>query len=178
MELNDYYKILGLKYKFNELDLLGNYFRTVRIALANENKEDFIKARMGFEVLRNENVVEEYNRLYRKYVLNEELNYPSVREQQMLTTLQAKENLGSNIAREAIATNEPFSAHLLKFILKIIAIDLLGILALGASGILFIVVGIYVFSKFHNQINIVGGVALILFGIFMLRRNVIAAIRN
>lgn len=65
MEINDYYKILGLKYKFTAFELLNKYFEGTKLALNSENKEEFIKVRMGFEVLRDFNATDDYNRIYR-----------------------------------------------------------------------------------------------------------------
>jgi hypothetical protein len=171
MQINDYYKILGLKYKFTPFQLLNHYFRKTKIALESGNTEEFITIRMGYEVLRDYKATEEYNRLYRKYILNEELNFPTVRENQMVSILQAREKVGAEMADAVIARQETFLIHWLKFFLGFTLIDINNIIPFGNCGVMFIFGGLFAIIKFHNQINIIGGILLILMGVFLYRRN-------
>lgn len=172
MEINNYYKILGLGYKFTELALLNKYLKTARTALATENKEELIRARMGYEVLRDETVTQEYNRIYRKYILKEELNFPTVREQQMINAIQSKEKLGSEIAMQVIQERESFRTHFLKFLFLFVVVDLSKIFTLGISGISLISVGLFVLLTFNDQTNLIGSGLLILAGLYSLKRNI------
>lgn len=172
MEINDYYKILGLKYKFTAFELLNRYFKSTKLSFETNNKEEFKKVRMGFEVLRDYKATEEYNRIYRKYILLETLNFPMTREHQMMDVIQARENLGTQIAEQVYLRQETFSMHKFKFILRFILLDLIRIFDFGGSGVLFICVGLVILLQFQNQTTIIGGILMMMMGLYLLRRNI------
>src|SRR4051812_21789223 len=118
MQMNDYYKIFGLKYKYTAIGLLKKYFEKAKIALENNNKEEFIKIRMGFEVLRNDVIIDSYNRIYRKYILDEEVKFPKVKEEQMISEFKEREQVGAQIAEEIISKRATFFIHQIKFFLS------------------------------------------------------------
>ncbi|MBK9423081.1 MAG: hypothetical protein IPN54_02840 [Bacteroidetes bacterium] len=171
MELNDYYKILGLKYKFTAFELLNKYFERTKLALNSENKEEFINVRMGFEVLRDFNATDDYNRIYRKYILNETLNFPEVREQQMIATFRVREQMGVKIAEQVILKKETYIMHRLEFILQFVIHDLLSVIG-GASGIVFVLLGlifmVLVDSEYGFLMKFIIGGLFVLMGIYFL----------
>lgn len=176
MEINDYYKILGLKYKFTAFELLNRYFEKTKLALNSENKEEFIKVRMGFEVLRDFNATDDYNRIYRKYILNETLNFPELREKQMVATFCVREQLGAKIAEQVILKKETYLMHRLEFILQFIVHDLLRIFG-GESGIVFVLLGlifmVLVDSEYGFLMNFIIGSLFVVMGIYIFRRNTV-----
>ncbi|MBL0072334.1 MAG: hypothetical protein IPP34_11240 [Bacteroidetes bacterium] len=176
MELNDYYKILGLKYKFTAFELLNKYFERTKLALNSENKEEFINVRMGFEVLRDSNATDDYNRIYRKYILNETLNFPEVREKQMVATFRVREQMGVKIAEQVILKKETYIMHRLEFILQFVIHDLLSVIG-GASGIVFVLLGlifmVLVDSEYGFVMNFIIGGLFVLMGIYFFRRNTV-----
>ncbi|MBK7969918.1 MAG: hypothetical protein IPK08_13775 [Bacteroidetes bacterium] len=176
MELNDYYKILGLKYKFTAFELLNKYFERTKLALNSENKEEFINVRMGFEVLRDFNATDDYNRIYRKYILNETLNFPEVREQQMIATFRVREQMGVKIAEQVILKKETYIMHRLEFILQFVIHDLLSVIG-GASGIVFVLLGlifmVLVDSEYGFLMKFIIGGLFVLMGIYFFRRNTV-----
>jgi len=178
MEMNDYYKILELNYKYTAFGLFKNYLKKTKIALSTNNKEEFIKIRMGFEVLRAEEVVDDYNRIYRKYIMNEELNFPRTKEEEMIANYQEKEKLGTKIATKVIADNETYSFHLMKFIFEFILADLNIVwpwtwgLAVFLAGIIVLIAAIVT----HHYIGLIFGPLLILWGFFYFRWHIIKTI--
>lgn len=176
MELNDYYKILGLKYKFTAFELLNKYFERTKLALNSENKEEFINVRMGFEVLRDFNATDDYNRIYRKYILNETLNFPEVREQQMVATFRVREQMGVKMAEQVILKKETYIMHRLEFILQFVIHDLLSVIG-GASGIVFVLLGlifmVLVDSEYGFLMKFIIGGLFVLMGIYFFRRNTV-----
>ncbi|MBK9046743.1 MAG: hypothetical protein IPL74_08580 [Bacteroidetes bacterium] len=176
MEINDYYKILGLKYKFTAFELLNKYFERTKLALNSENKEEFINVRMGFEVLRDFNATDDYNRIYRKYILNETLNFPEVREQQMVATFRVREQMGVKIAEQVILKKETYIMHRLEFILQFVIHDLLSVIG-GASGIVFVLLGlifmVLVDSEYGFLMKFIIGGLFVLMGIYFFRRNTV-----
>ncbi|MBK8872409.1 MAG: hypothetical protein IPN13_00280 [Bacteroidetes bacterium] len=176
MELNDYYKILGLKYKFTAFELLNKYFERTKLALNSENKEEFINVRMGFEVLRDFNATDDYNRIYRKYILNETLNFPEVREQQMIATFRVREQMGVKIAEQVILKKETYIMHRLEFILQFVIHDFLSVIG-GASGIVFVLLGlifmVLVDSEYGFLMKFIIGGLFVLMGIYFFRRNTV-----
>ena len=175
MEMNDYYKILDLKYKYTAFGLFRNYLKKTKVALLTNNKEEFIKIRMGFEVLRDEGVIDDYNRLYRKYVLNQDLNYPSAKEAEMVASFQEKEKLGTKIANEVIADKETYSDHLWGFIFQFILEDI-HIVWGFRWGLAQILSGIIVLLVNHQEVRFIFCPLLILYGCYNFRRNMIRVI--
>lgn len=173
IEINNYYQILGLSNKFSAFGLLIKYFQLAKIALNSGNSEAFIKLRMGLEVFRNEDSYLSYIRLYRKYILNYELNYPEIKIKEMLDSIRAKEVIGKQEAVKILAKDDSYLFHAAETIILMLFSDLLEIFN-GFSGLIYILGGIYIAFAIH----VVGGMLILFAGIFILRSNLKSFIRH
>ena len=168
--MNDYYHILEIKHRFSEFHLLRKYMQKMKNALKFNDIEAIIKVRMGFEVLRNENCLESYNRIHRKYVLNQELNFPAIRELEMINLIQSKEVLGKQEAEKIINNKWSFNTLVTHFLLMFLLFDLLQI-GFCMSGNLFIILGSCSLLNLCIHAPLSVGIFMILLGIIFLRGN-------
>ena len=106
MQLHNYYEILNLNHDFNRLKLFLNYLKSASFALKLNNQERFIEVRQGFEVLREDQSLENYNRIYKKYILNIELNYPELKEKEMVDSFRIREQTAGRIAEKTFQINK------------------------------------------------------------------------
>jgi hypothetical protein len=179
MEMNNYYTLLKLKYEFTPFRLLKNYLKETKKALNAGAYDEFVVIRQGFEVLRSEEAKKCYNKIFRKYILKQDLNYPKLKEQDMIKSFQDKEHETQRITEKIKLRKDSYLSHLCILILEIIISDVSMILVLGASGLLFISIGLYCLIAFYdNDTNIIGGIMSVCFGLFFLRRNIIAYIEE
>ena len=127
-----------------------NYLKKSRQALNDQAYSDFIVLRQGFEVLRAEKSLYCYNKIYRKYILKLDLNYPENKEKEMIKTFQDQESKARQIAEKIILRKHSSVRHLLSIFSEIIIEDLSRVFVFGSSGILFTSVGLYCIIAFHN----------------------------
>jgi len=167
--MNDYYQILQLKHRFSSLNLLHNYFKMIKLSLEANDHEEIIKARMGFEVLRHEDSKISYDRIHRKYILNQELNFPKVRESEMTNLVKSKEQLGMQEANKIIHNKDSFIMFLIHYFIGFILTDILYSL-FGVGGILYIIIGLLILiSSIHGPFIV--GILTLLFGFVLLNRS-------
>ncbi len=178
MEMENYYKILGLGYKFSSFELFKSYLRESKKALSSINQNDFIKVHQAYEVLRNERTAVRYNKIFKKFILNQDQNFPKYSEDRLVNELRQREKTAFNFSKDLLNRGTTFNQHLLGIIVNIAIDDLLCILTYGLSGILCISIGLYCFAFFNNNENIIGGIILIVLGLFLFKRNVSNYITN
>jgi len=179
MEMNNYYALLKLNYEFTPFRLLMNYLKESKKALNTGAYDEFVVIRQGFEVLRSEEARKCYNKIFRKYILKQDLNYPKLKEQDMIKSFQDKEYETQRITEKIKKRKDSYLSHLCVLILEIIISDILNMFAFGASGLLFTCIGLYCLLAFYdNDTNVIGGIMSICFGLFSLRRNIIAYIEE
>ncbi len=179
MEMNNYYALLKLNYEFTPFRLLKNYLKETRKALNAGAYDEFVVIRQGFEVLRSEETRKCYNKIFRKYILKKDLNYPKLKEQDMIKSFQDKEYETQRITEKIKSRKDSYLSHLCVIILEIIISDISNILAFGASGLICICVGVFTLLAFYDkEINVIGGIIFICVGLFILRRNVIEYIEE
>ena len=178
MEVLDYYTLLGLKREYSAVKLFVHFLSRARRALNQKDIDVFLKLRMGYEVLRDEDSAKAYHLIYRKYVLNIRLNYPKVKEEQLFRTFRAKEEKAQNYVESLGGKMPSFLAYFVLFIGKFLAFDILSVVRHGRSGLFFLVGGLYTILVFETVVNIGGGIFLVLVSILLFRWNLIRYVRN
>ena len=169
--MNNYYELLDLKPIHSEFQLFKAYLKATKIALKNKDIELFKKVRQGYEVCGYEKSLLAYHRIFKKTILKKNLNYPAKKEEELINTYQAKEIKAASYIDSFNKQLPSYSSHLMTIILKLLLRDITRIIPLGQSGILFITVGLYCIISFPNETNTIGGMLLILLGLFFARSN-------
>lgn len=170
--MNDYYKILGLKYKFTAFDIFKNYCEKCKDALSSNNVDEFVKINMGFEVLRHDYSRDDYNRIYRKEILQQELNFPRLREEQMIANFQEKERWGAHSANELIANKVNYKSFYRTLIFGFIYEDVAKLFIGGLSGLAIIICGFICLFLWEEKSGWIVGSFLALVGFFTFRKNI------
>lgn len=171
-------ELIQIRYEHSAFQLFRGYLKGVRKALSVGDVEQFMLYRKGYEVLRNEESFEAYHRIYRKYILNQKLNYPPAKEKQLIAQYQEKEQKAEEFVRAYNNSLPSFGSHLTWLLTKFAAFDLVQIIGFGGSGILFTGVGVWAMMYFGNFTNIIGGSLAVLIGFFFAWRNLVDFVKS
>jgi len=175
----DYYKLFNLTEKYTTFQLLWAYISKIQFAISKKDQVLFVNATKGFEVLRDKNLVQDYNRLYKKYLIGADMHVPKYIEEFIFERLNKKEAEAESTVGKS--NNKSFFLFICKFSFALVAIDLLQVvyfilMEFTMSGLLIIGIGIYLISTNNDIVKTGLSLALILFGFVILRRNILSAV--
>jgi hypothetical protein len=168
--MNNYYELLNLKPIHSEIELFKAYLKVTKLALTNKDIDLFRKARQGFEVCRYEKSLLAYHRIFKKYILKMELNYPAKKEEELRKIYTEKEIIANRYVDSFNNKLPSYSSHLTTIILKLITLDIVSILEFR-SGLVFFSSGLFCIINFPNGTSYIGGLFLLLVGFFSARFN-------